>query len=204
MKHYIGPSQYSTFHRTTYAHENNIGNPSGSLLSAANTFVGIRQQQQEQEQLLNERLDKELDRFAMQKIAEDDRRAKEAHSAPAGYLPSKMGQPNYGTINMGAPAFNSGDGAPVNWNGSSYGSPMFMDAVGTANNIVNSRPGGLPSSPSAPTFQQSAPINDPWNGRTSRMTGSIDQSKVIGSPWYGMDMNGWAPTSGGWNPMGGF
>lgn len=48
MKHYIGPSQYSTYNRTSYASEMPIGNPVGSMISAIN--MGNRYNEQAQKE----------------------------------------------------------------------------------------------------------------------------------------------------------
>ena len=175
MKHYIGPSQYSTYNRTSYAHELNIGNPAGTIIGAINAGNRYNEQTQKEEA---------AKRAQAQQVVHQE--ALNAPQGPTGYL----NNPQSPVANLGGPATPAANlNAP-------------QGAVGNISGPLNR--GYLPPVSSAPTFQQSAADNDPWDGQTMRMSGSIDQSKVIGSPWYGMDMNGWNPTSGGWNPMGGF
>ena len=210
MKHFIGQPNYSTYHSYTQAQARPINLP--DLASAMGVYNNIR--------AYNSRAEAKAAADAAKAKAEAE--AKEAAATQEAMNQSSMLQSDLqaqrnnvnAQYNAEAAAYAnhmqqvvSADQELMNTQtiateeplqqrqSMPYGSPMFMDAVGAANNIVN-----LP----APTFQQSSPINDPLNGRTSRMTGSIDQSKVIGSPWYGMNMNGWNPTSGGRNPIGGF
>lgn len=65
MKHYIGPSQYSTYSRTSYASEMPIGNPAGSMISAINMGNRYNEQVQKDEAAKREQ---ELARVANQEF----------------------------------------------------------------------------------------------------------------------------------------
>ncbi len=77
MKHYIGPSQYSTYNRTSYASELPIGNPVGSMISAINMGNKYNEQVQKDEAAKRER---ELARVANQEFvnSQTDRTPQEA------------------------------------------------------------------------------------------------------------------------------
>lgn len=84
MKKYVGPVHYSTRDYQTKAHTYQVSDVVSPIMQTVAAGISIKQhhdeaikQQQEQEKRMNDRFDKELDRFAIQKIAEDERRAKD-------------------------------------------------------------------------------------------------------------------------------
>ena len=84
MKKYVGPVHYSTRDYQTKARTYQVSDVVSPIMQTVAAGISIKQQhdeaikqQQDREKRMNDRFDKELDRFAMQKIAEDDRRAKD-------------------------------------------------------------------------------------------------------------------------------